>query len=367
MTPLLLVTTVVRHAGQKEVSGLVSVLDRESGVLIARTTMRESAYRDRESNPRGGVRGARGAAVWGDRLALANNDGLILLDHRWKVVGEISHRLIGGIHDIAADANGIWVTSTAADLLVRVDWSGNVQRVWDWRRERTLMHRLGHYWLPRGPGEIDHRDPAATRDRVSNVAHINAVAPLSDGSALVSLGRVLPLATYVRRRARGLRNQLMTILGREIKREPMDTTRKQGVHAPLAGCRAAIVRITETTVELVLERSPTTVPNHNIVRVDDWLVFNDTNNHRLTAISLTTQKEIRSIAIPGGPPFARGLAHLEGKRFLVGSQLPATVYEVDLEREKIMRSYAVNSMDNESVYSIVVMPPDFTVPTELRL
>ncbi len=298
---------------------------------------------------------------------LANNDGLILLDEHWTCVGEISHPSIGGIHDIAADARGIWVTSTAADLLVQVDWSGKVLQVWDWRADRALMRQLGHYWLPRGLGEIDHRDPAVTRDRVSNVAHINAVAVCPDGDLLVSLGRILPPMTYARRRARGLRNQIAAALGREPSREPKDTTRKHGVHAPLAGCRAAIVRVRGNTAELVLDRSPTTVPNHNIHQVDDWLVFNDTNSHRLTAVSLETKREVRSLAIPGAPPFARGLAHLGGKRFLVGSQLPANVYEVDLERQEILRSYPVNSMENESVYSVVVMPAGFAPPSELHL
>ncbi|MBA2541084.1 MAG: hypothetical protein H0V17_15700 [Deltaproteobacteria bacterium] len=369
MTELWLVTSVVRQAGRDDASGLVRVFDRDAGKVVARALMRESEFRDKESNPRGGVRGARGASVWNDRLVIANSERLIVLDSSWNVVRELTHPLFGGIHDILADDAGIWVTSTAADLVVRVDWSGRLIDKWDWRADRRLLRELGHLWLPRPLGEVDHRDPELTRELVTNAAHINGIAP-SAGGVLVSLGRVLPPATFARRRVRGIKNQLRRRIGAAPKSEPhaAEPKKTKVVGAPIPNCRAAIVRLArDGAVDLLYQQRSTTVPNHNVCELDDWLVFNDTNHNRTTAVSRATQQVVGSVAIPGDPAFARGLAHVSERRFLVGSQEPAALYELDLGQQRLIRTHDIGGMPNECVYGIVRLPAAFGVPANLQL
>jgi hypothetical protein len=362
---LVLVTSVVRQAGRADASGLVRVIELESGRVVARAMMRESEFRDKDSNPRGGVRGARGATVYGDRVVIANSERLIILDASWNHVREITHPMFGGIHDVLADNQGIWVTSTAADLLVGVDWQGKVREVWDWRADRQLLRRLGHVWLPRGFGAVDHRDPELTRDLVTNAAHLNAVAACP-GGLLVSLGRVLSPMMYARRRLRGVKNHWFKT--KASSHHDVDGAKKtKVVGAPIPGSRAAIVRLVNGTAELVLDRFPTTVPNHNIHQLADWVVFNDTNQEATTAVSLTDHRTVASVAIPGAPAFARGLAHVRDRRFLVGSQEPAALYEVDLDGQSIVRTYDIGGMPNECVYGIVLLPSTFKAPGELRI
>ena len=56
------------------------------------------------------------------------------------------------------------------------------------------------------------------------------------------------------------------------------------------------------------------------------------------------------------------MAHLRGLEFLVGSQFPAAVYEVDLETFRVRAEYALNGEANESVYGVCLLPDEFDDP-----
>ena len=68
-----------------------------------------------------------------ERLVVANAECLFIYDSAWKLVGSISDRWMGAIHDILAEQDGIWVTCTGVDLLVKVSWHGNILWHWEWR------------------------------------------------------------------------------------------------------------------------------------------------------------------------------------------------------------------------------------------
>ncbi len=109
----------------------------------------ESVHRAKDPNPRGGLRGARGVTTDGARLVIANTERLLVFDQYWKLVGDITHPLMGGVHDILAEVDGIWITCTNADLLLKLDRTGKMVADWEWRVDRSLVAGFGFRGLPK--------------------------------------------------------------------------------------------------------------------------------------------------------------------------------------------------------------------------
>lgn len=208
----LLVTSVVRYSGHEQKSGFVRVLDFDRKRVLMKSTIPESIYRVRDPNPRGGLRGVRGVATYGDRLIIANAERLLIFDLSWKLVGEITHPWMGGIHNILAEEDGIWVTCTSSDLLLKVDWSGNALAVWEWRLDKNLITSFGFRNLPKVDSKLDYRDPESMRDGVRNIAHLNSVYRGPDG-LLLSFGRILSPIEYRKVRVASVLGKIAISIG----------------------------------------------------------------------------------------------------------------------------------------------------------
>lgn len=359
--PRLLVTSVVRHSGREEATGYVRVVDLGSQRVLMKSSLPESVYRGADPNPRGGLRGARGVACHGGRLVIANTERLLVYDTSWKTVGDLTHPWTGGIHDVLAEAEGIWVTCASADLLVKLSWDGRLLASWEWRREPALRRAFGFSRLPAVERHLDFRDPETMRSGVRNIVHLNAVSRVPEG-LLVSLGRVLSRGAYRRQRVAGLVGKVARALG-VPGRARSGPDRKGGAVREIGGSSWAIVLLREGGGTTILKRAGgTRVPNHNVVRLGSSLVYNDTNYGMLTAAALDPSVPDRSVRIPGHPAFVRGLAGLGEQRFLVGSQAPAAVYEVDLVDRRIVSALPLDRDPRESIYGICVLPAEFDDP-----
>lgn len=354
--PCALATSIVRHARATHASGFLRVVAVDSGRVLGRWEMPESAFRDRDDNPRGGLRGARGASAFGDRLVVANAERLFIFDPSWATVGEISHSLFGGIHDILAEADGIWVTCTSADLLVKVSWEGEVLADWEWRADGELRRALGLRRVPPVDRALDYRDPASMRSGVRNTVHLNGVSRCPAG-LLLSFGRVLSAAAYRRARRGRLLGRLASAVG-----VPPRPRRQRSLDAPgrIPGSSAAIVLLTESGSTSILRRSEdVSIPMHNVLWQDDRVLFNDSNAGALVGGASASAPAIE-VPIPGTPSFTRGLADLGQGDLLVGSQAPLALYRVNTHSGAITQTIDLEGQHHESVYSICPLPESFT-------
>jgi hypothetical protein len=137
------------------------------------------------------------------------------------------------------------------------------------------------------------------------------------------------------------------------KRRPETTTAPASA---IPGSTAAIVELRDDgSSRLRASQANVTVPNHNVIEREGTLLYNDTNEGRFVAGSV-------SVPVPGDPSFARGLAHLRDDVFLVGSQHPLAVHAIDLEAREVVQSFDLAGEENESVYAIAVLPETFAVP-----
>ena len=141
--PRVVVTSSIRWAWVSEVSAFLRVLDLEQERVTFVAPVPESDWRADDPNPRGGQRGARGVSVHGDRLVLANAERLFVFDSSWRLVGNFTHLLTADVHEVLAEERGIWVTAAGCDLLLQLDWEGELQDWWSFRADRRLVKALG--------------------------------------------------------------------------------------------------------------------------------------------------------------------------------------------------------------------------------
>ena len=336
-------------------------MDLADGRVLLKSTLPESVHRRLDPNPRGGLRGARGVTVHADRLVVANTECLFIYDLAWKLVGSISHRWMGAIHDILAEQDGIWVTCTSADLLVKLSWQGDILRHWEWRRDENLRQAVGFRRLPGTDLEIDYRDPMSIRG-VSDLVHLNAVAPGGNG-LLLSFGRILSPRAYRRARVLALGRRVARMIGvrprkARLPRDPLSPTRLKKADSS----SAVVLWPCGRSAKILHRIGETAVPNHNVLQVDDTLLYNDSNRGRLVLERSDGGSRQRAVAIPGHPSFVRGLVQVSEHGFLVGSQMPAAVYKVDMQKLRVTASYMLHGEPYESVYGLCLLPDAFQDP-----
>lgn len=372
------VTSIIRHASAERVSGLLRVIDLGSGSTLMTGAVPESVHRARDPNPRGGLRGGRGVSFAEDRFVLANAERLFVFDRAWRMVSELTHPRLADVHEVLAEADGVWVTCAGCDLLLQLGWGGEVVDSWGWRRDRRLTARFGFGSLPGLEEGIDYQDPRRRRHGVHDVGHVNAVTR-GPGGVIVSLGRVLSPAAYRRRRVEALLRKAMdaAVIARPVlaymaRRRHRRLFASQLPMPDLASGSSALVLVSDRNGKLA-DAPPATLlarqdgvelPNHNAVVAGDLLVYNDTNRARLVARRLEGSGGERWVAVPGRPAYARGLAWLGEETFVVGSQRPTAVHMIDLGTAKVTSSIVISEDPLESVSSVAVVPESFEGPPQ---
>jgi hypothetical protein len=354
------VTSAVRHAGEAEFSGFFRLIDLESGRVVFKAAVPEHSRRADDPNPRGGVRGAKGMSASGDRFVIANSDQLFVFDSTWSLVGDVTHPQMGAVHDVLLEGDEVWVTCTGADALLKLDRHGEVLDCWTWRSDTALVRGLGFDSLPAFDPSIDFRDPRAVQQGVHNIAHLNGVVRAGNGGLLLSFGRVLDPRTVGTRRRKARVARLVSTLG--VSR-PLPTKPTPVPASFIPGCSFAIVSLPpEGGPRIVLHLHGIGVPNHNLDELEDAIVYLDSNAGRLVVWDTAAGAERAAVPIPGSPSFTRGLARIDARRYLVGSQAPLALYEVDLDRVEVVSVLELDGAANESVYGICIVPEDFGDP-----
>jgi hypothetical protein len=359
------VTSQVRFAGASAYSGFFRIVDLDSGETLLTEPVPESRFRSSDPNPRGGLRGAKGVSVAGERLVVANSETLFTLDASWQTLAAFSHPFTGSIHDLLAEEDAIWVACTNADLLLKLDWDGAELDRWSWRDDARLVRDFGFRSLPRFDAAIDYRDPLAVQGGVHNIVHLNGITRCPDG-LLLSFGRVLSPAEVRRRRIRAVPGRLAARL--RVQRQaptaptPLPTNFMPGSSSALVLLRETGVALAHAEARILLRVHDVVVPNHNCLQAGEILLYGDSNGSRLVAVDRATGSERSSVAIPGGPAFVRGLVQLEEDVYLVGSQAPLALYAVDLRRGEIVAGYELDGAEHESIYAVCVLPSAFDTP-----
>lgn len=356
-------TSQVRHSGTWDYSGFFRVVELESGRTVLAEPVPDSPWRQVDPNPRGGLRGAKGLSATDDRMIVTNTDTLFVFDSTWTKLGELSHPLMGSVHDVLAEDDAVWVTCTHADLLLKVDWQGNPLDSWSWRSDPDLVSALGLRRVRPFDDGVDYRDPLQLQGGVYNIVQLSSVVRCSEG-LLLTFGRIL---TRKELRLRRLRAAVGRVTARfEIRKPAPEPPWRPRSSSAVVLLREVDGRLADARAELLLHVQDVFVPNHNALEAGDLVVYGDSNGSRLVAVDRTTGREEIAVAIPGDPPFVRGLARLADGTLLVGSQKPLALYAVDLAAGRVVAEYPLDGAPNESSHAIAVLPPAFPDPGELQ-
>lgn len=336
-------TTVVRESIRgKQKTGWIYDVDWEAGAVRRRLPVPEPRFPESDDNPRGGVRGGRGVAVTSAGIIVANYDTLWCFDDDWNVVGDLSHPLFVGLHEIEYEAGRLWLAATAIDAVLAVSLDdGKVEVAWDPHAPGTAA-RLGLGTRPHPiDGSVDYRRREAP---LIDHCHINGVTRRG-GATIINCGLVRrPRPSAARLAARVAAKARRAL---HVPERPRSERRHEG--------RSLVLRLNGAVEEVLLELDGHDFPTHNGQLLDDRrLALNDSTHNLLRIFRTSDAVEEQTLAIPG--TWLRGLEPLLPTRLLVGTA-PAALHLVDVERGQIERRLQLSHDRNEAVHGLAVCPP----------
>lgn len=354
-----MVTTVVRGAPEGAVTGFVYVVDAAQRRVLASAPILETPWAWASTNPRGGHRGGRGMSSTGDRFAIANADEIHVFDRSWQRTAVLSDPALGDVHELTADADGLWACSTRADQLVRLGWDGSVLERWSWRDDPGLVRRLGYRTVAPIDERTDHRVMRDVDLDAVDLSHVNGVTPF-DGGLLVGLGRVRRPSPSGVERAAALAGAVAhaAVVGRPLTRRlRAERVARFGADPQPGTLRRGMVLLLRpgAPAEVLVDRPLVHWPNHNQLRHGHEIVLCDTSAGRVVAIDPATGTE-RAVEVPQASAFLRGLASLGDERFLVGTRRPAALHVVDLAGGRAEPALELSQTWHESVHDIEPLP-----------
>ena len=313
----LLVSTIVREAASLEISGYLYTVDVCENAVRERCPFIEAPMRDLDPNPRGGMRGARGIAVDGDEVFVANYSVVYRFDSQWRCIGVISNPDCADIHDIAIHEGSLWITSTRNDLLMEFDREGQLRARMNLRAADSLaeLHHSG-WW--RSPEGIDFRDPRTHDKTRYDSLHVNGLSFGPDNSLVVSLGQM----------------------------------------ASANGAQSGLLRLDSTGASaMTWMQDDATVPRHNALYLPEgMLLVNDTPRGEVVCLDPISGLEHKRIDIGAG--YLRGLAQLDDGRIVTGAQQDLAL--VDPRAPDAPCFIRLSHDARESVHSIAVLPVEFS-------
>jgi len=334
----IVVTSIIREAGQDEGSGRVRVIDWDRREVLANWSLPDGDYRNLDPNPRGGLRGARGVSAIGNRLVVANTERLFIFDEGWRLVATFSSQLMGSLHEILAEPTGIWCCCTNADLMVKWSWDGFMMSCFDWRMEKKIVRALGFTNLKKVDIGLDYRDP----NNRNNIAQLNGIFPMGQYGYLLSMGRV-PTRSYL--------NKCLAKPGSEPEMGEGDAFRSYVLWVGPAGKR------------LPMRIDQITSPSHNVAFDGERLITLDTSRGEIRAGFDDAYKSFVTRPIRENFGYLRGLCRISKERYLVGDKSPMQIHEIDAESLARVGGMDIPGADrNECVFAIAALPTCFDDP-----
>lgn len=369
-----LVSTVRRRCPPTEPSGYIYLLNNEKEEVIQRSTIIEPLFRELDTNPRGGMRGAKGIAVRPDQIALANFSMIFRYDPQWNLLGVITHPCCAGVHDILFQDGYLWVAAARTDLLLKFDLGGRLLHYDDMRHPSPAKRSLG--WsapvlLDDGiirSGKMDFRHPLQVEKETYDRAHVNSVCFLNGGDRLVSLGFVFNenFAVLLRLKILLIRWGIWTALQsanrffrQALGRRPK-TTDQSLVFRP-ARAQSALVRVNESGQRVLAYKiRGVSAPSHSLLSMPDGtVVYLNTSEGTVLHFDPIANEILSNNRVAEGG-FLRGVTLDSRNRLLIGNRNELITY--DWRNGVVVKRWAISRDDNEAVYDIKTLPPHFHDP-----
>lgn len=288
-------TTVIRGSEDSELTGFLLEIDwRANGIKKQIPIPLDT--RHPFWNSRGGNRGGRGLMYHNGILYVATAMSILLYDDNLNRIGEITHPHLGGLHEIYIDDNGIWVTSTLHDLIIKLDFNGKMIEEWYGCQSKHLQK------------EFDFQDRK------------------------LNLSLAFPAENFVQHYENYCKEEIFHLNS--------VFPHNHSLYA-LSSRMKAFIRV-KPDIKVVIKDNDLRAPHNGIIPVENQVIINDTRNQCLRIYSLETGERLLSMFTPvfGAPQksaqfasygWQRGLFPLKHPLYLVGTS-PAAVFEVDIQK-----------------------------------
>ena len=283
---------------------------------------------------------------------------IFFFDHQWNFLRIFTHPSVSALHEILYVEDGVWVTSTANDLLVKFNMDGLLSEYYPVREQSELMKKLnGTTKQALRPEDIttgkrDFRKRPYFNSDVYDRTHLNSIALVDDGGLLLSLGLIV-----------GNRYSFLITIKKvmlKIKVSGLFLKVNRILHR-VFGIRgtSAIVRFDLVIKWKLILRFPTTYnPSHSIcIMRDNTGIYLDTSAGSIVHFDLTGSI-ISKTKITD--KFLRGVLELPDKRLAIGAGNILLIY--DLAEQKIIKEIEFSDESLNTVFDIKILPSNFELP-----
>ncbi|MBI2757931.1 MAG: hypothetical protein HYX49_04555 [Chloroflexi bacterium] len=367
---ILLISTIHRHAPPEACSGYLYIVNPDSDQVLRQIPGIEPPFREADLNPRGGMRGLRGISLYGGEIAIANYSSIACFDRQWDLTKILTNPVCAGIHDISLEADGVWASSSANDLLLKLDFQGNITDYYSLRDQRKLLRSLqmdpGSLNSSALSGRIDFRDRSNFNTETYDHLHINSFAQTPDGGLLISLGWIVNRqfgfllmlkAWFIRIRlwdhVISFNRKLRVLLG--VQKQMLTEL----IVRPVRG-KSALLRFTRRgKAEIMLSFHEAFVPSHSVFILKNGMaiylyttrgevIHFDPKNGRVLSKTHVTEE------------FLRGVAELGNDLLVLGAGTDLLFF--NLLEHRVVKQIHLSDMKPEAIFSIQTLPPEFELP-----
>ena len=165
--PALLASSVIRGSLLGESHGGLYLVDLERGTAELKLDWNTTAI---DIGGRGGDRGLRGIAFHGERILVAANAQLLVLDQSFRVLESFSNSYLRHCHEISVSGDRVYLTATGFDSLLSFDLTTG--RFVDGWHLGLVEHSLA----------LNHFDPSTSAGpAASHHFHLNSVHASAEG------------------------------------------------------------------------------------------------------------------------------------------------------------------------------------------
>jgi hypothetical protein len=368
-----IISTTIRNAKANEPSGYLYILDLEKWQIVQRGSIIEPPYRAVDPNPRGGFRGGKGIAIYGEEIFLANTACVFRFNRDWDLLNVISHPSCSGIHDILLDReNHLWVTSARNDLLFKFNLDGHCLKFFNFREFSFVRDSLQ---LPQPTvlskediinGGIDFRDPRTHILTTHNGTHLNSISQNPDGSMLVSLGMVVGRKFSTLLRIKDILSQqgLWSWVVRANHFIMKAFSLKKDFHSDLvaqpARGKSIVARLrADGTVTRRLILDNIHAPSHSLLsRPDGTAIYLNTAIGDVVHFNPDSGRICSKTHV--SDKFLRGIVRIDDDLVMVGSQNDLLLFA--LSTKTIQKQFNLSNNPHEAVFAIHEFPDVFSLP-----
>lgn len=368
----IIISTNIRHVNSDQVSGNLYVVDVDKNVILKKTTGIEVPGRKFDTNSRGGMRGIRGIGYYNGELAIATYSAVHVFNKSWNLLRSITHPSIASIHEIYLCESGLWVTSTANDILANFSINGELLRFFYLRKIPGLKKIFGRSKIILTDSEIlDGKLDFRTRsynisDKYDSV-HLNSIDIQPDNTLLLSLGLIVNKQFHFQLAIKAF--FMKTFFWRLFLNLNRFVLRKLSLQKKMlsdlviqpAKVTSQIVRLTPECKWIeISEFQIGQNPSHSARNyIDNSFLYLETSTGNL--LHCTSEGVVIS-KTKISDKFLRGLFVLPDGRLLIGASNVLLLF--DLNSKEIISETKISDNEYEYIFEVHEFPTNFELPPE---